>query len=631
MAKRVQGGGKPRSVRKTAPPRRVKGPSFKRKKIRKWTQVNCIVFLFLVAGLLNLFIGGVLYLFVMLDIPDIQSVAEYHPKMTSRILGSRGELLARFYDENRLVVPLAGMPEFMPRAFVAAEDARFYRHSGVDLWSIFRALVHNIRVGGRAQGGSTITQQVTRSLLLTRKKLYTRKIKEAILAYRIDSRLSKEDILYIYLNQIYLGEGAYGVAAAAETYFGKPVKDLSLAEIAVLAGLPQAPSRYSPFKNMESARRRQAYVLNRMAEEGYITDVEARTAYEQPIVLKEFKPVAGAGYFVQYVRNYMVRKYGEDLLRSGGLTIYTTLDLLVQKNAVAALKKGVPAGSPQGSLVALEMGTGKVRALVGGLDFSQSQFDRATQARRQPGSAMKPIIYAAALQAGFTPDTLVADKPLRLPGSKPGEFWEPRNFDKRYHGPTTLRDGLIHSRNIVAVNILKEVGVAKAIRLARELGITAPLAADLSLALGSSGVSLLELTAAYSAFGSKGRYAEPVFVRKILDRYGKVLEDNPGNFKQVLDGRTAAEMNRILMGVVERGTGRKAGGLGVPVAGKTGTTDRNMDAWFIGYKPDLVAGVWVGNDRKEPLGWGMTGGRVAAPIWRDFMQRTIAGQTGKLP
>lgn len=602
-----------------------------------WTHVHCLVFIFAITCLLSLFIGGVLYLYSLLDIPDFRSLESYRPMMASRVVDRHGVEVERFFQENRIVVPLARMPALLPEAFVAAEDARFYSHQGVDVWSVLRALLYNVRAGGRAQGGSTITQQVTRSLLLSRKKLYSRKLKEAIFAYRIDSLLSKDEILYIYLNQIYLGEGSYGVAAAAHTYFGKEVSELGLAEMALLAGLPQAPSRYSPFKNPQLAKQRQAYVLNRMAEDGFISAAAAREAYAEELHWAAPDDRTEGAYFVQHVRNYLEQKYGRQQLLTGGLTIYTTFDRAVQDAASQAVKTGVDAvksrqagilSTPQASLVAMELQTGRVLALVGGTSFERSQFDRATQARRQPGSAMKPIVYAAALANGFRPDSLLDDRPLKLHGAGSGQLWEPRNFDNRFHGLTTLYDGLIYSRNIVTIKLLQETGVDEVIRLARKLGIRSELTADLSLALGSSGLSLLELTAAYTAFGNNGRYVAPLFVSRVEDRYGRVLEENFANPEQVLPEAVAGMMSGMLRGVIGEGTGKRAQGI-KGAAGKTGTTDHNVDAWFIGYTDTMVAGVWLGNDLNEPLGAGETGGRAAAPIWRDFMGRCDSQGAGR--
>src|SRR5210317_1883324 len=416
---------------KKSPAHKRKTPAGKRKTARSpqrskpWSHVHCFFFVLGISFALTLFISLTLYLFILLDIPNLKSIKDYNPKMTTLVLARDHQVVKEIFDENRRVVSMATMPDLLPKAFVAAEDARFYEHPGVDVWSIFRALFHNLRSGTKAQGGSTISQQVTRSLLLTRKKVYSRKIKEAILAYRIDSVLSKDDIIYIYLNQIYLGEGAHGVEAAARTYLDRRVKDLTLGQMALLAGLPQAPSRYTPFKNLELAKKRQAYVLNRMAEDGYITPEDARRAYEDPLSLdRKNDNGLGGEYYAQYVTNYINDNYGPELLTNGGLTIYTSMDRTMQLAANASIQKGLAVLSgenengktPQAAMLVMEPESGKVRALVGGADFNVSQFDRAIQARRQPGSAFKPIVYAAAMEKGFTPESIIVDEPLSLAG-----------------------------------------------------------------------------------------------------------------------------------------------------------------------------------------------------------------------
>ncbi len=587
--------------------------------------------------LLTTCIGTVLYFFISLHIPSMDSLAAYKPLVTSVVLDDQGQVIERIYKQNRTIVPIEKMPRLLPLAFVAAEDARFFQHGGVDGWSIIRALAHNIKTGERGQGGSTITQQVARSLLLTPEKTYTRKIKEAILAYKIDRLLSKESILHIYLNQIYLGSGAYGVEAAAQIYFDKHVWELNLAEITLLAGLPQAPSRYSPYRHFKLAKKRQVYVLNRMAEEGYITPTAARKAYRTPLFWAPPPQYADENkYFIQHVINYVKQKYGGRLLTTGGLTIHTTLQQPLQKAAGRTIKKGVAKWAvrqasssyaenqtAQGALVCIDTNTGYVKAITGGVDYNTTQFDRAIQARREPGSAFKPIIYAAALAQGLTPATVIVDEPLHLQGSTPGSSWRPQNFSGRYYGPTTLRNGLIYSRNIVTIKLLQHVGIPTVTELALHMGINSPLAENLALALGSSGVSLLELTAAYGTFANHGVFMRPIMITKIEDQYGTVLESNRPEARQVLDERVAYQITSLLKKVITEGTGKAARGLGAPAAGKTGTTNNNMDAWFIGYTPRLAAGVWVGYDTKLSLGKNETGGSTAAPIWRDFMAQAL--------
>jgi penicillin-binding protein 1A len=591
-----------------------------------WRQIQLSIFLLSVSGALTFAITASLYLLAALNLPDIISMADYQPHATSLIFDKDGETVGWAFSENRQLADLADMPKLLTNAFVASEDARFFQHQGVDAWSIVRAIVHNIKDGGRGQGASTITQQVARSLLLSPEKTYTRKIKEAILAYRIDKFLSKNDILHIYLNQIYLGEGAYGVVAAANTYFGKPVKDLTLAEMSILAGLPQAPSRYSPFKHFEKAKTRQAYVLNRMAEDGYITPTAARKAYADPLLwATQAGPPVVADYFVQQVKNYVSDTYGRDVLNEGGLQIHTTLDLELQRNAANAIQQGVaqwkirqPGGdkAPQSALVSIEVGSGRVLALVGGTEFKASQFNRATQAKRQPGSSFKPIIYATAFGKGFTPNSIIEDSPVEF---KSGNgIWRPKNYNGKFEGPTSLRNALIHSNNIVTIKLLQAVGTTPTIKLAHDMGIASTLTPNLSLALGSSVVSLMELTAAYSVFADNGQFRAPTLIDKIVDRNGKILEQHTSKPRQVLDERVAYQITYLLKGVIEEGTGKKAKGIPYS-AGKTGTTDQDIDAWFVGYTPRLVTGVWMGYDKLQSLGKKETGGQAAAPTWLTFM------------
>lgn len=586
-----------------------------------------------IAALATFSIGCFLYLLAILDLPDIAAITSYHPPEASLVVDSRGRELTRFYQENRRVVTFSEMPALLPKAFVAAEDGRFYQHPGVDGWSVLRAVFKNLRSGRRSQGGSTITQQVARALLLTPEKTYIRKLREAVLAYRIDRLLAKDQILHLYLNQIYLGEGAYGVEAAALVYFGKKANQLDLAEIALLAGLPQAPSRYSPLVDLKSAKMRQRYVLNRMAEDGYITPEEARAAYEHQVKVERVPLLdPNEGYFLETIRQYVEGRYGTERLLAGGLTIKVTMERELQAAAALAVDKGVEAwrqrhpqasNYPQAALVALEVQTGRVLAMVGGRDFRESQFNRAVQARRQPGSVFKPIIYAAALQDSFSPATLILDQPLSLPGAG-GGVWSPSNYDGTFMGPITLRTGLVHSRNIVTIRLLQSVGVGPVIKLAADMGISAPLAPNLSLALGTSGVSLLEMTSAYGVIAQGGRYLAPVMVESITDRQGLVLEKaGAGQPRRVLSARTAYQVTNLLQGVIKEGTGRQADGLEGESAGKTGTTDNATDAWFIGYTPELVAGVWLGFDRGANLGGDETGGRAAAPLWLDFMQTAM--------
>jgi len=583
----------------------------------------------LVLGLLvTITIGAGLAWFQSLGIPDIRGLADYHPPATVLVRDRHGKLLKGIFRENREIVKLKELPPHLPAAFVAAEDSGFWQHPGLDVWSILRAAANNLRAGRKSQGGSTITQQVTRALLLTPEKRFSRKFKEAVLAYRIERWLSKEEILQIYLNEIYLGEGAYGVGAAARVYFGKTATRLSLGESAILAGLPQAPQRYSPSKHLEQARARQRYVLNRMAEDSLISDEAARQAWAQEPRILPLEDTAGTnGYFLEYVRGELERHLGKERVSRGGFTVWTTLDTTLQRLATESLSEGTARmgngkdnEAPQGALVAVESDSGRIRALVGGRDFLASPFNRATESKRQPGSAFKPLIYAAALERGLGPEHLIDDAPmqLRLAG---GKTWRPHNYDNSFKGPTSLRDGLAFSRNIVTIKLLKEIGFDPVLRLAPQMGIRSPLKRELSLALGSCELSPLELTGAFTTFASGGIFHPPRAIEHIQGAGGNIPLPQ-ATAHRALRAETAAAMDEMLRGVIERGTG-KAAALPVRAAGKTGTTDEAMDVWFVGYAGRLTTGVWIGHDRKQPLGKDATGGSIAAPVWKDFMTKAL--------
>ncbi|HIP39328.1 MAG TPA: PBP1A family penicillin-binding protein [Desulfocapsa sulfexigens] len=601
----------------------------KPKQVRKkpLNEKHIIGFLFGVSLTLTLFLGGLLLILSLLKIPDIRTIAEYQPSQASEILDRHGKVIERIFTENRTVVSLSQMPSYLPKAFVAAEDSRFYEHPGLDLWSVFRAAVNNLRSGRRGQGGSTITQQVARSLLLTPEKTYLRKFKEAILAWRIDTLLSKDDIIHIYLNQIYLGSGAYGVEAASQVYFGKRAKNLSLGEAAILAGLPQAPSRYSPHKNLKAARNRQRYVLNRMAADGYISAGAARRAYSRSLSLAGSSSAKKGvnGYFVQLVRKQAERILGQSLNRAG-VRIRTTMDPGQQKQAASALRLGIKSSFPgnkkvQGAILSLDACNGRVRALVGGRDFNKSAFDRATQGRRSAGSLFKPLLYAAAFEKGYSSDSTLIDSPLSIPGHD-GKTWKPRNFSGKHFGRTTLREALVKSRNIIAIKLLQHVGIKRVQKLAKRFGISSPVTSDLSLALGATGVSLLEMTAAYSPFVCNGKYFSPTLISAIDTNEGKKIFRAKPIGKQVLSPAVAREMKGILIEVIKRGTGKRAAGLKNVSGGKTGTTNENRDAWFVGFSGSRLGGVWLGYDNNKSLGKGKSGGIVAAPIWKNFMAGT---------
>jgi penicillin-binding protein 1A len=484
------------------------------------------------------------------------------------------------------------------------------------------------------QGGSTITQQVAKLMYLTPERKYIRKFKEAILSYRIDRYLTKDEILNLYLNQIYLGHGAYGIEAASLGYFGKSAKELTLPEAAMLAGLPKAPTTYSPFQYLDRAKQRQIYVLTRMKEEGFISAEQMTQAIEAPVKLRPVKPKDKvAAYFVEHVRRYVQEKYGSDVLYREGLAIYTTINLSAQKAAREALLKGLSEmeerdkykkGLIQGALYCMDIKTGAIRALVGGRDFNKSEFNRAIQSRRQPGSAFKPLIYTAAFDKGMNPSTQVVDSPLALedPSQEDG-FWRPKNFDGKFLGPITIRTALVQSRNVVTVKILQDIGIDYAISYIINMGIESPLSRNLSVALGSSGVTLQELVRAYGVLGNGGKKVQPFFIRKIVDRTGNVFEETRVDAEQVIDPRIAFMTTYVMQDVVESGTGRRVKSIGRPVAGKTGTTNDTRDAWFVGFTPSLITGVWIGFDQEKNMGRQEVGGRAAAPVWLYFMEKVL--------
>jgi penicillin-binding protein 1A len=751
------------------------------------------LFIILAAIAALLVIAFATYLgYLMVSLPKVDRLADYRPPIVSQVFGDDGNLVGEFYLERRKVVEVSKIPRRLIQAFVAAEDANFYQHKGIDYLGILRAVVKNVIHLRKKEGASTITQQVAKSMLLTPEKKFSRKLKEAILATRMEKKLSKDEILYIYLNQIYMGAGSYGVQLAAETYFAKNVEQLNLAEMAMLAGLPKAPNNYSPIKHMDKAKERQAYVLERMVKEGYITQAEADHAKATPIVIQSMKKVNNdqSAYYLEQIRQELEAKYGEERLYKDGLRIYTAMNAEMQKGAYDAVVNGLKAldkrqgfrgalkylaqaevepfcrkveegidyaslrqgstyqgvvtavdpakgevtvrvgdrsgiipkknlswagkliltasyGKPkekakelplgsvievqvmtpdvdkkgavlaldqtpevQAAIYAMDPATGGVKAMVGGYDFKKSQFNRAMQARRNPGSAFKPIIYAAALEKGMTTASIIEDSPAEYDSGKE-KAWKPKNYDNIYRGNVTMREALTNSINIVSVKILESIGVGTAVEFAKKLGIASPLEANLTLALGASSVTPQELTAAYGVFAAGGYRVTPYFVTRVTDRDGKVLEEYkpqalptftntttavtvtltgkeetagkepvPAEVKaptdkgatgptQVVSAEVSYLITNLMQSVVNSGTGQRARAVGRPVAGKTGTTNDMKDAWFVGFVPQLVAGVWVGFDQERSLGASGSGGQAAAPIWTEFMQRAVAGMQSR--
>jgi penicillin-binding protein 1A len=590
------------------------------------------------------------------DLPSPEQLTAFQAPVKTLVFDARGRVLHEFYKENRSVIPLKQVPRNLINATLSTEDRNFYEHWGVDLWGVARAAATNVLKMRRAEGGSTITQQLARNLFLTHERTVTRKLKEVALAVRIERTYSKDQILQMYFNQIYFGEGAYGVEAASKTFFGKPVQELTLSECALLAGLPANPSLYSPRRRPNAALARRSKVLRNMLVTKSITQVEFDNAMHAPLGVTSVRYSNDrAPYFVEMVRQHLEERYGSNAVYESGLKIYTTLDLDLQQVAERALDKQLTSleselklkqtfakfvpeegdsarlvqGTPylQGALVAIDPHTGAIRALIGGRDFNQSNFNRAIQARRQSGSAFKPFVYVAAMDNGFRPTDVIVDEPVSFPAGD-GTLYQPANYDRTFRGPVTLRYALQQSINIPAIKLLRKVGTSLVASYARRMGIKSPIGQNLSMALGSSEVTLLELTSAYGVFANGGVRNDPLFILRVEDKNGTVLEKNTPRPTEVLSAQTSAVMTSMLESVMDHGTGHPARDRGflLPAAGKTGTMDEYMDAWFEGYIPSLVCGVWVGFDQKKTIGPNMTGARAALPVWTDFMIGATRGR-----
>ncbi|MBW1982294.1 MAG: PBP1A family penicillin-binding protein [Deltaproteobacteria bacterium] len=592
------------------------------------------VALVLLAGVASGSLLG-LYLGLSHDLPSIQKLENFQPSAVTRVFSADGQEIAEFFVEKRVPVPLDRIPAYLKDAVIATEDRRFYQHAGLDWRGILRAVCKDILSMRLKQGGSTITQQLAKILFLNPEKTLTRKLKEAILALQIERRYRKDEILALYLNQIYLGSGAYGVEAAANTYFGKHVWQLDLAECALIAGLPRAPNRYSPLLHPDRAMQRRAAVLKNLLHTGYITAEQYSAASAKPLQLAAEQNTGNrAPYFVSYLRPKLEKILGENLLYRGGLRVSTTLRADWQQAARSALESGLevvdrrhPESREQveGAIIVLDVHTGMIRAMVGGRSHDRSKFNRAVQAKRQPGSAFKPIIYAYALEHGYTQASRIWDAPISYP-QKNGGRWQPQNYSGTYEGEITLRRALEISQNIVAIKLLERLGVNPVIDFAHRLGIKSNLQPNLSLALGTSEVSLLELVSAYQAFANGGIWIEPAGITAVVDSHNRPVWQNVPNSSAVLTQEAAYILTDMLRGVIKRGTGRAAARLPWPLAGKTGTTEANRDALFVGYSPQVAVGVWVGYDSSKSLGRGETGARAALPIWKKVM-RAILPQT----
>lgn len=588
--------------------------------------MGCLLSLLVVAS-----VGAVALYQVTRRLPTIEELGL--SSAATRIYSDDGVLLARIYRENRDYVHLKDIPQGLQDATVAIEDDRFYTHAGLDLRGIGRAVVSNVRGGRLGQGGSTITQQLARNAYdLGKQKTFGRKLQEAVVAIRLEKKYSKKEILEGYLNEVYYGAKAYGVQAAAMEYFGKPASRLTLAESAMIAGLPQRPTEYNPFKNKDAAQRRRDVVLARMAELGYITAQQSDAAQNEPIHLAPRRLNATnewkAPYFVDYTMRLLEERYGVDTVYRGGLVVRTTLNYAMQQAAETAVREGVAdairyhLASPhaQCALTCVDPHNGYVRAMVGGLDWRKSQFNRAINNTRQPGSTYKLFVYTSALNEGWSQYRTVNDSPKSWKRGN-GRWWSPKNYDHRWRGPITLRRAVALSVNMVAIKVAEAVGIRKSIELARKLGLRGDLQPYLATAIGAGGASTMELASAYGAFAAKGKYVPANPILQVKDRDGNVLEESTPQAIQVVDPAVANSMNDMLRAVVTEGTGRVAGA--IPDSfGKTGTTQDLRDAWFVGFTPALSTAVWMGTDRNEPMP-GASGGHACAPIWVRFMKRAL--------
>ncbi|MBI4055503.1 MAG: PBP1A family penicillin-binding protein [Elusimicrobia bacterium] len=626
-----------------------------------------------------LFTGSVFLRKFFENIPPLEVLETYEPSLTTRVYDVHGEVIAELFTERRALIPLSHIPLHLQNAVLATEDTDFYEHWGISLKGALRAAVRNFLAGRVVQGGSTITMQLSRIMFLSQERTILRKLREQFLALQLERNFSKKEIMQMYLNQVYFGHGAYGVQSASRIYFGKEVEELRLAECATLAALVKAPAHYSPFNHPEKARGRRDVVLARMREEGYLTAFEESQAGTESIPMDRPSLVgAQALYFVEAVRQELEPKYGFDAIWQGGLKIYTTLDLGMQKKAEEVLEKHLKLydalrekelqeeleenpglyeveGSTvafstapiQGALVTIEVRSGAVRAMVGGRSFETSQFNRATQALRQPGSTFKPFVWAAALEDGYIPSTAIEDRPLayyndgkdwrlledatdyytiRLATSPfpPEMVWVPNNFDGKFLGTVTLRRALELSRNLVSIRLTERVGPSAVVQMARKAGIQGSIRPVLSIALGTTVVPLVELVSAFGTFANSGIRADPYKVVRVVNSEGKVLEEHVPIESEVLSPQTTYILVNMMKGVVERGTGRGARWLNRPLAGKTGTTQDHRDLWFVGFTPDIVTGAWMGYDDFSPLSrkrW--TGGAKVVPMWAEYMRHVL--------
>ncbi len=564
------------------------------------------------------------------NLPDVRVLRGYVPTETTFIYDVKGKPLASLHGEaNRKVVKLDKINPNLKRAVLAMEDSHFYLHHGINPNSVLRALRANWQQGSVVEGGSTLTMQLVKNLFLKPERKFSRKIAEAVMAIRIEQIFTKDQILEMYLNQIYWGHNNYGIQTAAESYFGKTASELNLAESAMLAGIIQSPEEYSPFVNLERAKDRQSVVLSRMQELGWITQAETQAARKQPLKLGKLTSWKGSElpYITEAVVAELNERFGRDAVLKGGMRVQTTIDYNFQRMAEETIRRahsnlGIRAG--QVALAAVDPRTHFVKALVGGVSYDKSQFNRAIQSRRQPGSAFKPFVYYTAFATGkYSPSSTVMDTPVSY---RDGNGWySPRNYGGGYSGAMSIRTALAVSANVPAVKLGKAVGLDKVIETCRTLGIKSPLEPVTSLPLGAIGVTPLEMAGGFATFASNGWSSDTTVIVRVTDSSGNVLLDNTPKPKQILDPWASASLTSALQNVITSGTGKNAQ-IGRPAAGKTGTTSSERDIWFVGYVPQLAAAVWIGNDNNRPIGGGATGGVYAAPIWRNFMLKALKNE-----
>jgi 1A family penicillin-binding protein len=563
------------------------------------------------------------------NLPDVRVLRSYTPTETTHIYDIKGTLLTSIHDEaNREVVPLTKISPQLKRAVIAIEDSHFYSHYGINPGGVMRAMVKNMEEGRTVEGGSTLTMQLVKNLFLSPKRAFSRKLAEAVLAIRLEQIFKKDEILELYLNQVYWGHNLYGAEMAARSYFNKPASKLTLAEAAMMAGMIQAPENYSPFMDYKLAKQRQATVLKRMKELEWITPAEEAAAFKQQIKLGKITSFPGSKvpYVTQAVVQELTKRFGRDAVLKGGMRVQTTIDLQMQRIAEDTVRYAhqrlyYQVGADQMALVAVDPRTHFVKAMVGGVDYDKSQFNRAVQALRQPGSAFKPFVYYTAFANGlYGPDSIIYDSPV---GYRDGDgYYYPRNYGGGFSGAVSIRRALEVSLNVPAIKVGQAVGLNKVIETCRILGIKSPIEPVISLPLGAVDLTPLEMAGAFATFANNGWHSDTTFIVQVTDSSGNILLDNTPKPKLVLDPWASASINSALQGVIYRGTATSAQ-IGRPAAGKTGTTSSERDIWFVGYVPQLSVAVWVGNDDFTPLYSGATGGTFVAPVWRDFMLQAL--------